>query len=106
MQNDPTLMGMNDQWLPALGRYIRGGQEPDVVLPVENPSFSDELGPSLYPDVVGTARCLRWMASDLDRPRLGGPLLSVDGSGPVSPSPGDDLLAAFNRCCGDQSRPL
>ena len=35
-----TDMGINSEFFPALGRYIRGGQEPDVELPVENPKLS------------------------------------------------------------------
>ena len=37
-----TDMGMNDQWMPAMGRYIRGGQEPEIQLPVQSPSFSGD----------------------------------------------------------------
>ena len=35
-----TDMGINREVFPALRRYIRGGQEPDVELPVENPKLS------------------------------------------------------------------
>ena len=39
-----TYMGPNREWTAALGRYIRGGQEPELALPVQTPSFSSSLG--------------------------------------------------------------
>ena len=39
----PTSLGMNREMFGAMGRYLRGGQNPDVPIPVERPSFSDDL---------------------------------------------------------------
>ena len=36
----PTSLGMNREMFGAMGRYLRGGQNPDVPIPVERPSFS------------------------------------------------------------------
>ncbi len=39
----PTPLGMTGEMFGAMGRYMRGGQNPDIPLPVETPTFSSSL---------------------------------------------------------------
>lgn len=39
----PTSLGVNMEMFGAMGRYVRGGQNPDIDIPVQTPRFSEDL---------------------------------------------------------------